>query len=99
MNKPVEVKEGICYMCTSACPIKVHVRNGRVVKIDIADPAVAHCPRWKAQLDFVYRPDRLQYPVKRQGKRRDGSWQRISWDEALDTVAEKLCPTKLYLKP
>lgn len=50
MSKPVEVRDGICYMCTTACPTKIHVRDGRAVKIDIADPKVAHCPRWKAQL-------------------------------------------------
>ncbi len=77
-------------MCTNACPTKIHVRDGKAVKIDIADPRVAHCPRWKAQLDFIYHPDRLQYPVKRAGARGGGSWRRISWDEALDTVANNL---------
>jgi len=94
MSKSIEVKDGICYMCSSACPTRVHIRDGKAVKIDIADPRVAHCPRWKAQLDFVYHPERLQYPVKRTGKRGDGSWQRISWDEALDTVAGNLQSAK-----
>lgn len=94
MSKSVEVKDGICYMCTVTCPTRIHVRNGKVIKIDIANPKVAHCPRWKAQLDFVYHPDRLRYPVKRTGKRGDGSWQRISWDEALDTVAGNLQSVK-----
>jgi anaerobic selenocysteine-containing dehydrogenase len=94
MPKSTEIKEGLCYMCTGACPTRIHVRDGKVVKIDIADPLVAHCPRWKAQLDFIYHPDRLHYPVKRAGARGQGSWQRISWDEALDTVAEKLQSAK-----
>jgi anaerobic selenocysteine-containing dehydrogenase len=94
MSNPVKVTDGICYMCTLACPTRVHVQDGRAIKIDIADPAVAHCPRWKAQLDFVYHPERLQYPVKRTGKRGEGSWQRISWDEALDTVAANLQAVK-----
>jgi anaerobic selenocysteine-containing dehydrogenase len=86
----MEVKDGICYMCTMTCPTKIHVQNGKAVKVDIADPRVAHCPRWKAQLDFVYHPDRLQYPLKRTGKRGNGSWQRVSWDEALDNVSGNL---------
>lgn len=94
MSNSVEVKEGICYMCTDSCPTRVHVRDGRAVKIEIVNDKAAHCPRWKAQLDFVYHPDRLQYPVKRTGKRGDGSWQRISWDEALDTVAANLQAAK-----
>ncbi len=85
------VKEGICYMCTTRCRTKVHVRQGRAIKIDMLNPsASAFCPRWKAQLDFVYHPDRLQYPLKRIGERGAGSFVRISWDEALDTVATAL---------
>jgi anaerobic selenocysteine-containing dehydrogenase len=94
MAKTAETRDGLCYMCTAACPTRIHVRDGKAVKIDIADRDVAHCPRWKAQLDFIYHPDRLQYPVKRAGERGGGSWQRISWDEALDTVAEKLQAAK-----
>jgi anaerobic selenocysteine-containing dehydrogenase len=84
------VKESICYMCDSACPTKIHVRQGRAIHIDIADPRVDICPRWRAQLDFVYHPDRLKYPLKRVGERGSGSFVRISWDEALDTIANKL---------
>jgi anaerobic selenocysteine-containing dehydrogenase len=94
MGKPEEIKDGICYMCSTACPTKIKVRNGKAMKIDIANPKVAHCPRWQAQLDFVYHPDRLKYPVKRTGEKGSGSWERISWDEALDTVAGNLQAAK-----
>ena len=94
MSKTVQIKDGLCYMCSNACPTKIHVRDDKAVKIDIADPKVAHCPRWKAQLDFIYHPDRLQHPLKRTGVRGNGSWQRISWDEALNTVAENLQSAK-----
>ena len=54
------VRDGVCYMCTVCCPTKIHVRNGRAIQIDIVDESVADtCPRWKAQLDFVYHPERL----------------------------------------
>jgi anaerobic selenocysteine-containing dehydrogenase len=88
------IKDGICYMCTYACPTRVHVKNGRAVKIDIANGKLAHCPRWKAQLDFVYHPDRLQYPLKRTGERGKGSFTQISWDEAIDTIATNLQKVK-----
>jgi anaerobic selenocysteine-containing dehydrogenase len=94
MAKSTEVKDGICYMCTNTCPTSVHVRDGKVVKIDVIEPRVAHCPRWKAQTDFIYHPDRLLYPLKRTGKRGEGKWQRISWDEALDAVAGNLQSVK-----
>ena len=84
------VKDGICQMCHDSCRTKIHIREGRAVKIDMVDQSsVATCPRWKAQLDFVYHPDRLKYPLKRVGDRGTGSFVRISWDEALDTVASK----------
>ena len=69
---PVEtevVKDGICYMCMPRCPTRIHIRNGKAVQIDIADDKVAQCPRWKAQLDFTYHPDRLKYPMKRTGEK------------------------------
>jgi anaerobic selenocysteine-containing dehydrogenase len=94
MAKSIETKRGICYMCNYVCPTRIHVRNGKAVKIDLAEPKTAHCPRWKAQLDFIYHPERLQYPLKRTGERGSGSWRRISWDEALDTVADNLQSVK-----
>jgi len=84
------IKDGVCQMCHDSCRTKIHIREGRAVKIDMVDQSVvATCPRWKAQLDFVYHPDRLKYPLKRVGDRGTGSFVRISWDEALDTVASK----------
>ena len=89
------VQDGICYMCTISCPSKIYVRDGRAVKIEMTDKKLASvCPRWKAQLDFIYHPDRLKYPLKRIGERGSGSFQRISWDEALDTVASNLMKVK-----
>jgi anaerobic selenocysteine-containing dehydrogenase len=94
MSKSIEVKDGICYMCTNTCPTSVHVQDGKIIKIDIADPKVAHCPRWKAQTNFVYHRDRLLHPLKRAGKRGEGKWLRISWDEAFDTIASNLQAVK-----
>ncbi|MFC1970587.1 molybdopterin-dependent oxidoreductase [Chloroflexota bacterium] len=88
------IKNGICYMCTSSCPIRIHVHDDKAVKIDIINKNVASCARWKAQLDFIYHPNRLKYPMKRTGNRGSGSWSRISWDEALDTTAANLQKAK-----
>lgn len=85
------VRDGVCYMCGDYCPTKVHVRKGKAVHIDMLDQRIAKiCPRWQAQLDVVYHPDRLKYPLKRVSERGAGSFLRISWDEALDTIASKL---------
>jgi anaerobic selenocysteine-containing dehydrogenase len=44
------------------------------------------CPRGEALPEYVYAPDRIQHPMKNV----NGEWQRITWDEALDTIADKL---------
>ena len=94
MSEREVIKNSICYMCTSSCPMKIHVSNGKATKIDVAVPgSVGACLRWKAQLDFIYHSDRLRYPLKRTGER-GGSFERISWDEALDTVAGNLQKVK-----
>jgi anaerobic selenocysteine-containing dehydrogenase len=89
------VKIGACYMCDIYCPTKIHVRQGRAVDIEMLDKRVVDlCPRWRAQLDFVYHPERLQHPLKRVGERGTWDFERISWDEALDTIADSLLEIK-----
>ncbi|MCD6300339.1 MAG: molybdopterin-dependent oxidoreductase [Dehalococcoidales bacterium] len=51
---------------------------------------VTACIKGATIPDVMYHPDRLLYPFKRVGKRGEGKWERISWDEALDTIAGKL---------
>jgi len=76
-----------------ACGILAHVKDGRVKKVEPApfpDPKYRRiCLRGLSSLDITYHKDRLRYPMKRVGKRGEGKFARISWDEALDTIAEK----------
>jgi molybdopterin-containing oxidoreductase family molybdopterin binding subunit len=69
------------------------VQGDRVVKVEPAEfPNPKHrriCLRGLSSLDITYHPDRLQYPLKRVGKRGEGKFKRISWDEALDFIADK----------
>lgn len=54
---------------------------------------VRACLRGRSMRRRVYNPDRLKYPLKRVGKRGEGKFKRISWDEALDTIANSLNDT------
>ena len=76
-----------------ACGILAHVKEGRVVKVEpgpFPDPKYRRiCLRGLSSLDITYHKDRLRYPMKRIGKRGEGKFTRISWDEALDTIAER----------
>ena len=76
-----------------ACGILAHVKGGRVVKVEPAefpDPKLRRiCLRGLCSLDITYHHDRLQFPMRRVGKRGEGKFERISWDEALDVIAGK----------
>jgi anaerobic selenocysteine-containing dehydrogenase len=59
------------------------------------------CPVKKGAsvVEILNHPDRLKYPQKRVGKKGGGEWERISWDEALDTIAGKFKQIKDELGP
>jgi anaerobic selenocysteine-containing dehydrogenase len=83
-----------CYMCHGGCILLAHVRDGKLVKLE-GDPDGPHnrgtlCEKANAAIQYVYSPYRIKYPMKRVGERGEGKWQRITWDEALDTVVEKI---------
>jgi len=83
-----------CRMCHGGCGVLVHVKDGKIIKIE-GDPRSplnrgSLCVKGLASIEHAYNPQRLKYPMKRVGKRGKGKWKRISWDEALDTIAKKL---------
>jgi anaerobic selenocysteine-containing dehydrogenase len=87
------VKSG-CFCCHAGCGILVHVKDDRVVDV-VGDPDHPHnrgkiCVKGRHSIETLYHKDRLLYPLKRVGKRGEGKWDRISWDEALDTSAAEL---------
>lgn len=83
-----------CRACISNCAVKVTVRNGRVVRIqcDDIDPMSKGrvCANGASGIQALYHPNRLKYPMKRVGERGVNNWERITWKEALDTIADKL---------
>ena len=82
-----------CSHCGGTCLLKVHVKDGVITRIETDDgeePQYRGCARGRAFRQRVYSPDRLLYPMKRVGARGEGKFERISWDEALDTVAGEL---------
>ena len=95
ISESTDVHYGACYMCDMYCPTKIHVKDGKAVKIEMLDKKTENlCPRWKAQLEFVYNPERILCPLKRVGERGEGKFRKISWDEALGIIADKLTELK-----
>lgn len=84
--------------CGSRCPLRVFVKDGKVVRIepDNVDEEthgtheIRACLRGRGLRQWVYSEERLLHPLKRVGKRGEGQFERISWDEALDTIASEL---------
>lgn len=79
--------------CGGRCPLKVHVQDGVIVRIE-GDDKLRACLRGRSLRQRVYHPDRLKYPMKRAGERGEGRFERVSWDEALDTIARQLTRVK-----
>ena len=80
--------------CGGRCPLRLHIRDGRIVRVEGDDAPEADqlraCLRCRALRKLVHHPDRLTHPMKRVGERGKGEFERISWDEAYDTVISEL---------
>ena len=89
----IENRFSVCDMCLNKCGLIARVEDGLVTKLDPNPKFLKSrgmlCARGNAGIDQLYDPDRLKYPLLRKGKRGEGKWQRLSWDQALDHAAEK----------
>lgn len=93
-------KHSACLVnCGSRCALKVKVEDDRIIMVE-PEPAlneeifgqhqVRPCLRGRSNRFRVYNPDRLKYPLKRIGKRGEGKFKRISWEEATKLVADEI---------
>lgn len=88
------VAKTACRLCGARCGLLVHLNGDRIVRIDgDREHPLSRgylCPKGEAIVQLTYAPDRLTYPLRRES---DG-WKRISWNEALDTIADRLKEVK-----
>jgi anaerobic selenocysteine-containing dehydrogenase len=92
---PESVVQTACPLdCPDACTLNVTVRGGRVVKIDGATEnhitSGYICAKVRRFPERVYGDDRLLYPAVRRGSKGTGLLKRVTWDDALDLIAEKM---------
>ena len=91
--KNAKIVKSFCYTCPWQCPTEVFVRDGRIVyqkgNPEAPNNIGSRCAKGMASWHVSQDPDRLKYPMRRAGKRGEGRWERISWEEALNTIAER----------
>lgn len=85
-----------CFNCESACGLLAYVDadTGAIRKFE-GNPLHPgsrgrNCAKGPATLNQVNDPDRILYPLKRAGKRGEGQWTRVSWEEALDDIGARI---------
>jgi anaerobic selenocysteine-containing dehydrogenase len=92
-----------CGICQIGCGVLATVTDGRVTKV-AGDPdhplnKGVLCPKGLASLEYLYHPQRLRQPLKKMGKRGEGKWKTISWEEAIDFTGKNLLAVKDSLGP
>ena len=85
-----------CFNCESACGLTAYVdkESGSIRKFE-GNPyhpgsRGRNCAKGPATINQITDPERILYPLKRKGERGSGEWERVSWDEALDTIAARI---------
>ncbi|HEX8987947.1 MAG TPA: molybdopterin-dependent oxidoreductase [Rhodocyclaceae bacterium] len=83
-----------CHVCNIQDGAIAYVENGRIVKLEGNPEHVSTrgrlCAKGNSGMWYTYDPDRILFPLKRVGARGEGKWKRITWDEALAELAQKL---------
>ena len=84
--------------CGSTCALQCHVRDQEIAYVEsdntgdsaMDQPQLRACLRGRSIRRWLQSPDRLNYPMKRVGKRGSGEFEQISWEEAIDTIASEM---------
>jgi anaerobic selenocysteine-containing dehydrogenase len=83
-----------CWSCVTRDSMVGYVEDGRLVKLEGHPDSIRGmgkiCVKGAAGINQLYDPDRVLFPMKRVGKRGAGKWKRVTWDEALTEVADRL---------
>jgi anaerobic selenocysteine-containing dehydrogenase len=90
-------KRGLCGICSAGCWVLVHYdEKGRIANVepDASSPLGMLCRTGALSPKVVYSEDRLLYPLRRSGPKGTYDFRRISWDEAFETIVERLNRTK-----
>lgn len=95
--------KSVCTQCPGGCGIVARTIKGRAIRIEGQPDHPVNkgslCPMGIAAIQHLYGPARIQAPMKRAGKRGEGRWEKITWEEAIASVSEKLAELRTRGKP
>lgn len=92
----IEVRHTMCDICSPGmhCGVNAYIKDGKVIKIEGIDGHPSNdgrlCTKGMANREYIYREDRIKTPLKRVGKRGEGKFEPISWEEAYAQIAKGL---------
>lgn len=90
----IEKKHTICGICSNGCGIDAYIKDGKVIKVEGIKGHPAGngylCAKGFASREYIYRNDRIKTPLKRIGKKGEGKFEAITWEEAYEEIAKKL---------
>ncbi len=89
----VTIVKGACpHDCPDTCALEIHVRNGVALKVtgsaSHAPTAGVLCTKVARYTERTYHPNRLLHPLRRIGRKGEGRFERISWEEAIGSHRE-----------
>ncbi len=94
MSEPTRTVRTSCRGCHGVCQVLVHMEGDRIVRVagDPDSPTSRGylCPKGAAAPEILYHKDRLTHPLRRAGKRGENRWERVSWDEAISEMVDRL---------
>jgi len=94
LDGEVEVRKAACFFCHNNYGVLVYTKDGQIARIvgkpDYPTNPGYTCRRLRFAIRWLYHPDQLKHPLKRIGERGGGQRERVSWNQALGEIAEKL---------
>ncbi|MBC8339035.1 MAG: molybdopterin-dependent oxidoreductase [Alphaproteobacteria bacterium] len=93
-GKKREMVPSSCWQCVTRCPNVGYLEDGKLVKIEGHPKSIrtegVMCAKGQGGINHITDPDRILYPMRRVGRRGEGEWKRVSWDEAIGELTERL---------
>ena len=98
-----QIIKTVCQMCYFYCGLDVTVENGRITRVEGMSESPVNqgrlCVKGLASPQLVSDPNRIMTPLRRAGERGSGRWERVTWDQAIGEISDKMLSIRESLGP